>query len=80
MKTWAREQLGCHCGRCRKPIKAGQWVCTMTLPAIRKKRFRCETCEPPPPDVPQAPKLERVSVDLTRFGLLPLEREPGQEG
>jgi hypothetical protein len=90
MTTWGRARVVMQCGSCGEVIRVGAPVCLIQIaPKIIKRR--CAPCAGgAPPDLPSAVVLDetpRPAIDLTRFGVLPLdfsgprvEREPGEEG
>jgi hypothetical protein len=59
MRSWAREPLGCACGRCGEPIAVGDPELLITIAGVRQAFVRCAACEKqfgdgddPPADLP----------------------------
>lgn len=83
MRTWTRAVFLTLCGGpCGRHIAEGTPMLVFDIAGLHK--VRCAACagEDVPADLPltpvhpRPPKLETMQ----RLGLLPLDREPGQEG
>ena len=86
MKIWTRAVVPTLCGGpCKHTlIEIGAPMLVLAVKGFTREFVRCELCAgQAPPDLPahvvtdhRPPRLETMS----RLGLLPLDREPGQEG
>jgi hypothetical protein len=89
MRKWTRAAIPTLCGGpCGTRIPEGAVMFVLsefrTFPSVPRK-VRCQQCagEPVPTDVPPLTTVSTKPARLetmSRLGLLPLDREPGQEG
>lgn len=92
MRRWTRVVVpSTLCGGCGHELRKGEPILAIEVTYLAGKvlrLWRCAQCEgPAPPDLPADIVTDepRPPIDLTRFGLLPLDfsrptREPGEEG
>jgi len=86
MRTWGRATVNVICGCCRQFIDAGDPVLLVRVPEVGRTLKRCERCAgPAPADLPSLTEFKRIQVVqpvwLTGVTpMLPLGREPGEEG
>lgn len=85
MKAWVRATIETACGgTCRQRIHEGRPMQMIEVPGMTRRLFRCEACsgEQAPPNLPDHIETRpfRALKPMARLGLLPLDREPGEEG
>ena len=85
MKAWVRAVVETACGgACRQRIQEGRPMQVLDVPGMTRRLVRCEACsgEQAPPNLPDHVETKpfRPLKPMTRLVLLPLDREPGEEG
>jgi len=70
---WTRAIVPTHCGLCDTVVRPGDPLYVIKLAQVRPK-FRCGTCQTPPPDLPtdivQGPPPPESPADIPRRSVL----------